>query len=75
MKKRLISIALLLTVPIVLVLVLILISPYQINHLTGNIPSPAGVYNCGRQAVGEILKIESLNLCQIKFFIAGEYPP
>ena len=27
-------------------LVLILISPYQINHLTGNIPSPTGVYNC-----------------------------
>ena len=27
-------------------LVLILISPYQVNHLTGNIPSPTGVYNC-----------------------------
>ena len=56
-------------------LVLILISPYQINHLTGNIPYPAGIYNCGRQTVSEILKIKSLNLCQIKFFIAGEYPP
>ena len=27
-------------------LVLILISPYQINHLTGKIPSAAGVFNC-----------------------------
>ena len=30
-------------------LVLILISPYKINHLAGNIPSPTGVYNCERQ--------------------------
>ena len=36
-------------------LVLILISPYQVNHLTGKIPSSAGIYNCGLQIFDNFL--------------------
>ena len=54
-------------------LILILISPYPINHLTGNIPSAAGVYNCGLQIFDDFLQWSGIMKISGWIKISGDF--